>query len=111
MFKIGKFLTKETTKALYYTLVYPYIHQCNVIWANSYSTRLSRIVILQKRAVRAIAKIQYRESTHHVFKELEILKVQEINKLEISVFMFKFHNDQFPKNLSDIFSANYQIHT
>ena len=25
--------------------------------------------------------------------------------------MFKFHNDQLPKNLSDIFSANYQIHS
>ena len=25
--------------------------------------------------------------------------------------MFKFHNDQLPKNLSDIFSGNYQIHS
>ena len=111
MFKVGQFLTKETTKALYYTLVYPYIHYCNVIWASNYPTRLSRIEIPQKRAVRAIAKIQYRESTQHVFKELKILKVQEINKLQISFFIFKFHNNQLPKNLSDIFSANYQIHS
>ena len=111
MFKVGQFLTKETTKALYYTLVYPYIHYCNVIWANNYPTRLSRIEIFQKRAVRAIAEIQYRESTHHVFKELNIIKVQEINNLQTSFFMFKFHNNQLPKNLSDIFSANYQIHS
>ena len=111
MFKVGQFLTKETTKALYYTLVYPCIHYCNVIWANNYGTRLSRIKMLQKRAVRTIAKIQYRECTHHVFKGLKILKVQGINKLQISFFMFKFHNDQLPKNLSDIFSANYQIHS
>ena len=111
MFKAGKFLTKQTTKALYYTLVYPYIHYCNVIWANNYPTRLSRIERLQlKRAVRAIVEIQYRESTHHVFKELKILKVQGINKLQKSFFMFKFRNNQLPKNLSDIFSANYQIH-
>ena len=31
MLKVGQFLTKETTKALYYTLVYPCIHYCNVI--------------------------------------------------------------------------------
>ena len=111
MFKVGQFLTKETTKTLYNTLVYPYIHYCNVIWANNYPTRLSRIVILQKRAVRAIAKIKYRESTENVFKELNILKVQELNKLEISLLMFKFYNNQLPKNLSDIFSANYQIGT
>ena len=96
---------------LYYTLVYPYIHYCNVIWANNYPTRLSRIVILQKRAVRAIAKIKYRESTENVFNELNILKVEELNKLEISLLMYKFYNNQLPKNLSDIFSANYQIHS
>ena len=78
MFKVRQFSTKETTKTLYYTLVYPYIHYCNVIWANNYPTRLSRIVILQKRAVRAIAKIQYRDSTENVLKELKMLKVQEI---------------------------------
>ena len=111
IFKVGQFLTKETTKTLYYTPVYPYIHYCNVIWGNIYPTRLYRIVILQKRAVRAIAKIQYRESTDNVFKELKILKVQVINKLEKSFFMFKFYNNQLPKIWSDIFSANYQIHS
>ena len=40
MFKVGQFLTKETTKALYYSLVYPCIHYCNVIWAHNYPTRL-----------------------------------------------------------------------
>lgn len=87
MFKVGQFLTKETTKALYYTLVYPCIHYCNVMWTNNYPTRLSRIVILQKRAVRTIAKIQFRESTHHVFMELKLLKVQEINKLDKCNFL------------------------
>ena len=96
MFKVWQFLTKETTKTLYYTLVYPYIRYCNVIWANNYPTRLSKIVILQKRAVSAIAKIQYRESTENDFKELKILKVQELNKLKISFFMFKVYNNQLP---------------
>ena len=34
MFKVGQFLTKEAMKTLYYTLVYPYFHYCNIIWAN-----------------------------------------------------------------------------
>ena len=41
------------------------------------------------------------EKIHTVFKKTTIF----------SLFMFKFHNDQLPKNLSDIFSANYQIHS
>ena len=94
MFKVGQFLTKEAMKTLYYTLVYPYFHYCNIIWANNYPSRLTRIEILQKRAVRIIAKIQYRDSTVNFFKELKILKIKEINELEMSLFMFKLYNNQ-----------------
>ena len=58
IFKVGQFLTKETTKTLYYTLVHPN-NYCNVIWANNYPTRLSRIVILHKRTVRAMAMFPF----------------------------------------------------
>ena len=98
MFKVGQFLSKVTIKTLYYSLVYKYIHYCNIIWANNFLTRLSRIVTLQKRAVRTIAKIKYRDSTVDAFKELKILKVREITDLEIFLFMFKFYNNQLPKH-------------
>lgn len=106
MFKVGQFLTKERIKTLYYTLVYPYIHYCNIIWANNFPSSLSRIVTLQKRAVRTIAKIQYRDSIVDAFKELKILKVREITELEISLFMFKFYNNQLPENMTYLFAAN-----
>jgi len=110
MFKVGQFLTKEAMKTLYYTLVYPYFHYCN-IWANNYPSRLTRIEILQKRAVRTIAKIQYRDSTVNSFKELKILKIKEINELEMSLFMLKLYNNQIPINLTGVFSVNSQIHS
>ena len=95
-------------KTLYYTLVYPYFHYCNIS-ANNYPSRLTRIEILQKRAVRTIAKIQYRDSTVKFFKELKILKIKEIN--EMSLFMFKLYNNQIPINLTGVFSVNSQIHS
>ena len=97
MFKVGLFLYKVTIKTFYYSLVYPHIHYCNIIWANNFPTRLSTIVTLQKRAVRTIAKIKYRDSTVNAFKELKVLKVREITELEISLLMFKFYNNQLPK--------------
>ena len=66
---------------------------------------------LQKRAVRTIAKIKYRDSTVNAFKELKILKVREITELEISLLMFKFYNNQLPKNMTYLFSTNSQIHS
>ena len=45
----------DTIKSLYYTLVYPYIHYGNIVWANNYPSKLTRIILLQKRVVRIIA--------------------------------------------------------
>src|SRR6218665_793539 len=32
---------------LYYSLIFPYLTYCNVVWASNYESRLSRLVILQ----------------------------------------------------------------
>jgi len=44
MFKEGQCLTEKVINTLYYSLVYPYIHNCNISWTNNYRTSLSRIV-------------------------------------------------------------------
>ena len=47
------FLTKWVTKTLYYSLVCPYIHCCWYnIMVNNYPSRLSSILLLEKRAVK-----------------------------------------------------------
>ena len=84
MHKLSYYLYADAIKCLYYTLVYPYIHYGNIVWANNYPSKLTRIVLLQKRAVRIIAKVGYRESTAKIFKELrKLLRVDQINELEI----------------------------
>ena len=54
MYKLSYFLFTDAIKSLYYTLVHPYVHYGNIVWANP--SKLSRILLLQKRAVRIIAK-------------------------------------------------------
>src|SRR6218665_2501554 len=48
---------------LYYSLIYPYIAYCNIIWASNYKSRLYRLKILQKRSVRIIAGLPYNSHT------------------------------------------------
>ena len=96
MHKLSYYLYTDAIKCLYYTLVYPYIHYGNIVWANNYPSKLTRIVLLQKRAVRIIAKVGYRESTAEIFKELKLLRVDQINELEISILMFKYNSGKAP---------------
>ena len=67
-----------------------------IVWANNYPSKLTRIVLLQKRAVRIIAKVGYRESTAEIFKELKLLRVDQINELKILILMFKYNSGQAP---------------
>ena len=46
--KYSFYLSKSSLRSLYYAMVYPYLHYCNIVWASTYKTNLQRIVRLHK---------------------------------------------------------------
>ena len=66
-------------KLLYYALVYPYLIYCNLIWGNTYKTRIQRLVSIQKKIMRLITFKFYLEHTEPIFRDLEILSIEQIN--------------------------------
>ena len=66
---------------------------CNLIWASTYVTNLQRIYLLQKRAVRAISKADYKATSKPLFANLKILDVFSIYSLQVSCFMYQYHHD------------------
>src|ERR1043165_7472777 len=81
---------------LFYSLVYPYLSYCNLIWASTYKYRLHKLVILQKGAVRTIAGFSYRSHTSPIFLELNLLKFHQIKSFQIGVFMYRYSNGSLP---------------
>ena len=57
--RIAYLLPTNILLTLYYSLVYPYIAYCNMVWASNYNSRLRRITVLQKRIVRKIVGLLY----------------------------------------------------
>jgi len=60
---------------LYYSLVHPFLSYCNMVWAFNYDTRLKRLILLQKRAVRIIAGPCSQLSTTQMFHNFKIPKL------------------------------------
>ena len=85
------FLPKPCLKTLYYCLVYTYFHYCIIVWRSSYKTNLCRLVSLQNRVIRIISKSAFDSHPNPIFKELELLKLFDIRKLELGKFMFSFN--------------------
>ena len=99
-------MPSKSLLTLYYALIYPYLTYCNLIWASTYVTNLQRIYLLQKRAVRA----DYKCSSKPLFANLKILDVFSIYSLQVSSFMYLYHNDALPIAFNQIFQTGNQIH-
>ncbi len=74
---------------LYYAHVLPHLMYCTPIWANTYPTHLLPLFILQKKVIRAITNSNYFAHTQPLFKQTKILKLFDINKLQIAIYMYK----------------------
>ena len=46
--KARKYLDKKTLETLYYTMIYPYLLYCNIIWGNCNATTMWPVFKLQK---------------------------------------------------------------
>ena len=78
---------------LYNSLIVPHINYCLIMWG----FHSSRILILQKRAVRTITNSWYRAHTEPIFKNLNILKVHDLYWLMVLKFYYKLKNNLLPQ--------------
>ena len=84
-YKSKYFLPKKSLLSRYCSLVYPYLHFCNLVWASTYKTNIHWIILLQKRIVRIIDNKDYRAPSDPSFKNLKILKVFKFNSFQTSI--------------------------
>ena len=63
---------------LYNTFIHPYLLCCNIIWGNSTQLAMHRLIILQKRVVRIISFSGFQDPSSKLFKQLNILKLNDI---------------------------------
>ena len=100
----------NTKLLLYYTLIYPYLIYCNIIWASTYPSNLTRLLLMQKRAVRAITNAYYRAHTKPLFLQLGMLDIYQINTFYTPNFMFLYHSHSLSSSLNTLFITGNQIH-
>ena len=89
---------KEILKTLYLSLVLPYFNYCNIVWGAADKSLLEPLVVLQKKSLRIINKVNYLDHTDPLFLEMKLLKLCQIYKLNCLLFIYKCINmKQFVK--------------
>ena len=110
LYKVKYFLLEHSLRMIYNTLILPYLNYCNIVWGNCHKTKLNHILLLQKKAVRICTNSTYLFHTNPLFHRLKVLKIHDINTLQIAIFMFKYNKDLLPAVFSHLFSYNRNLH-
>ena len=105
--KIKHLLPKETLTTLYYTLIYPYIQYCILVWGMAFNKTLNPLVIMQKRIIRLIEGAGYYAHTDPLFRSHGILKVHDVYHLE----SLKFVHSQLQADTLFSLTQASNIHT
>ena len=111
--KIRDFVHTSCLLTLYYTLIYPYLTYCNIVWASTFPSYLQNILLLQKRFVRLATFSKADVSSAPLFFKLQLLTSYDINILQICTFVFKVNHktDNLPHGFRYYFVNNSQVHS
>ena len=96
---VSQFLNKDSLKTVHFSYIHSYLNYANIAWASTYATKLKRVYLKQKHAVRIVLnKDKLTHSMPHF--NLNALNVYQINIYQHLNFMHKFVNNQIPSIFS-----------
>ena len=97
-------LSKEARKLVYDALVQSHLAYAAVTWGNVISGgKRAELMKWQKKAIRAIEKSKYNAHTDPLFQRMEILKFEDILKLQAITILKKLQLGLLPAGLSEFF--------
>ena len=119
--KLKPLLKDNLLKCIYYSLVYSHLSYGIEAWGSATKTNLNKINTLQHKAIRIMSGVKYFQvygqetgplpSSEPLYKNMEILKLQDIFKLNIAKFVYSTLTFQSPSNFHEWFSYDHEIHS
>ena len=82
-------ISQSCLRLIYFSLVYPYITYCHVLWGSTYKTTLKPLIVSHKRIIRTITFSPRLEHTEPLFNELKLFNFVKINRFFSLIFVFK----------------------
>ena len=107
---VTNILPTTILKTMYYSMVQLYLMYGLLLCGSTYKPQINKIEIVQKFAIRSVAKAKYNEQTLQLFISLSILKLKDLFNLKMGVLIFEYNMDIVPLSLRQCFTRNDEIH-
>ena len=100
--KIRHYVPKNLLLSLYYALFHSHMSYSCQVWAQRQNNQTSRILTLQKRALRIISFSDYNSPSSPLFLQFKILSFFDFVKFLNIILIFKSLNNMLPDSLTDV---------
>ena len=90
--RVKRFLPKTILITIYKSLIMPHLNYGLLLWG----PHLSRLVTLQKKAIRVVSLSDYLSHTDPIFKELKLLTLEDMFTLQKFKFLHKLAHNTLP---------------
>jgi hypothetical protein len=106
MNRLKHILPQCALKLMYHSLILSHLQYGILVWG----FESNRIEKLQKRAIRVLAQAKYNAHTEPLFKDLGLLKINDVFHLTCMKFWYKFVNKTLPCYFKTMFRHVNEIH-
>ena len=89
LYRVSQFLNDSSLKTVYFSYIRSCLNYANIAWASTYATKLKRVYLKQKHAVRIVFNKDKLTHSKPLFENLNALNVYQINIYQDLNFMHK----------------------
>ena len=109
--KIKNLLPVHAKKSFYFAHIYSHLNYGTMLWGPMAGKgQMNKIFKLQKRCVRLINNSKFNAHTDPIFKEMKLLKLEQIIELDILKFSYKHSRNLLPNSLTNMLNRYQYTH-
>ena len=111
LYRIRPYLNKPSLKLLLHSLIISHIKYAIICYGRTNKTTMAPLNVLLNRALRCINYLGRRDKkTSLIYLDENILKIENMFKLELGKFCFKFDNNLLATAFNNYFTDLHSIH-
>ena len=110
MTKIRHFIPLRILKQIYFAFIHSHLTYDIIVWGATFPSYLTPLKSLQNRAIKLLSGASRFQSAQPLYKENNILSLNNLLSQETAKFMYKFIHKQLPVQFDNYFDNVHAIH-
>ena len=111
IYKIRDNCTQNVLRSLYFSLFNSHLSYGIPVWGKCDSMYSNKLLLIQKKIVRAISFSKFSAPSKPLFKDLNILRFEDIFKSQMASLMWDYDHGNLPESLNTLFTRRSDVHS